>query len=426
MPLEAVLTDEALWADIRRVMIRRVRPLFREAFLIGAVLGAQQRPSRSRDKGLADLADLIWTAHVKQVDPPLNPELPFDLDAVVAASDDIIDSYTDNWWNALDATTRERLRSSIRRAEQQGLGVGAVLDDIEPMFGPARAELIAVSETTNLMGQGAQETYRRAGFGEWEWRTVRDARVDPICESRDRQRFPMTQQFERAHPRCRCWPVPAGEATATAVPLEAPPELPVPEAIPDPTPQLDAFGRLPQIDADDFRAAAESIRENDTETAVAWLRDGTRFEKTGGSTNSVTFTNAEQRQFDGGVMLHNHPSSNSFSPDDVVFAHQTRMAEMHVASRRADYVLRIADRADRLGSADLQREIRGVVSDIRSTFTRRIRDGSLSIEQAEATHFHAVWEEAQRRGYVQYEAFARDEQLTQWYAEVTQAARGTP
>jgi SPP1 gp7 family putative phage head morphogenesis protein len=427
VPLEAVLTDEALWSEIRQVLVRRVRPLFREAFLIGAVLGAQQRPSRSRNKGLADLADLIWIQHVKQVDPPVNPQLPFDLDAVVAASGEVIDDYTDDWWRTLDTSTRESLRRSIRRAEQQGLGLDAVLTDIEPLFGPARAQRIAVSETTNLMGQGAQETYRRAGFGEWEWRTVRDARVDPICESRDRQRFPMSQKFERAHPNCRCWPVPAGEATATGVPLEPPPEPVVPEAIPDPIPQLDAFGRLPQIDVDDFRLASEAIRENETETAVAWLRDGTRFEKSEGARSAVNFTTEEVQQFRGGVMVHNHPSSNSFSRPDVTFAHQNGLDEMHVVSRRSDYVLRITDRTrDFTTTRDLETTVRGIERDVIARFRRQIGEGSISIERAEATHWHSVWEEAQRRGIVQYEAFARDEELAGWYAEVTQAARGTP
>ncbi|KKK93719.1 hypothetical protein LCGC14_2690090, partial [marine sediment metagenome] len=164
----------------------------------------------------------ILDAHViavKQVGVPGGrPELPFDFEAMVAASDQVIQAYADEWWATFQRSTQDGLRAAILRADANGLGIQSVISDIEPLFGTARATRIAVSETTTLIGQGAQETYRRAGFGEWEWRTVRDARVDPTCDALDKKTFPMTTAFQRAHPNCRCFPVPAGKPSVGIAP----------------------------------------------------------------------------------------------------------------------------------------------------------------------------------------------------------------
>lgn len=208
--------DVRFWNELRAVMMGHLLPMFREAFLVGAVLGAGQRPAVTRPATTALLAfRSILDAHAiiaaKQIDAPEGrTELPFDFEAIAAASDEVIQSYADEWWSTFRQSTQDGLRAAIRRADANGLGIQSVIDDIEPLFGRVRATRIAVSETTTLVGQGAQETYRRAGFGEWEWRTVRDARVDPTCDALDKKRFPITTAFQRAHPNCRCFPVPAG------------------------------------------------------------------------------------------------------------------------------------------------------------------------------------------------------------------------
>lgn len=214
--LEGVF-DDAFWEELRATMMRRLLPRFREAFVAGAMLGSNQRPTRRRAKSAFGRALQVWIALKQDV----GEVLPFDFEAANAAADDVIGSYSDQWWGQFRQSTQEGLRRSISRARANGLGVDAVVSDIAPLFGEQRAHRIAVSEMTNLMGQGAQATYRQAGFGEWEWRTVRDARVDPICENLDRQRFSMAIPFQRAHPNCRCFPVPAGDPSVN--PLPAPP-----------------------------------------------------------------------------------------------------------------------------------------------------------------------------------------------------------
>ena len=140
--------------------------------------------------------------------------LPFDFDEIARGTDDVIANYTDDWWRSVEGTTRERMRTVLRRAASEGLTMPQITRELEPLFGAARAQRIAVAETTNLLGMGAQETYRRAGFGGWIWRTARDSLVDPIREDlgvqsdpkRGGRPFPMSRRFQRAHIGCRCWP----------------------------------------------------------------------------------------------------------------------------------------------------------------------------------------------------------------------------
>lgn len=205
-----LFSESDFWREQKRVILAVAIPVFRELFMTGAELGAYQRPAGS-NKAIG-----------YRVGPGDVTAMPFDFEGIAAGSQAVINEYADVWWARLEQTTREQLRQIIASAEANGFGVRWVADQLEPLFGRDRALLIAESETTNLLGQGAQETYRRAGFPGWVWRTVRDARVDKICDALRRESdpraggtpFPMARRFERAHPRCRCWPVPTGDPVA--------------------------------------------------------------------------------------------------------------------------------------------------------------------------------------------------------------------
>ncbi len=198
--LEDIFADVELWEAIRQEMVAVAWPIFREAFMVGAELGAEERASLAPGDHSPD--DVVPVLGFRA--------LPFDRPRVSRVADNLVGTYTDTWWTQFSRSTQNSLRRSIQRSADQGTGVAGVITDITPLFGKKRAKLIAVSEVTNLMGMGAHETYREAGYREWEWRTVRDGRVDPTCQNFDKKVFPMSLKFERAHPGCRCWPVPAG------------------------------------------------------------------------------------------------------------------------------------------------------------------------------------------------------------------------
>ncbi len=184
-----VVDDAGFWTRLGDEIKPTIRPIFRDLFIEGAIAGGDAVPVAAKDVAL-------------------------DLDAINDIADDIIAAYTDEWWAQIEQTTRERLRRAIAEARELGLGAEFVAREIAPLFGETRAVLIAVSEVTNLFGQGAQATYRAAGFPTWIWRTANDVAVDQICADlaieSEAAPFPMSRTFVRAHPRCRCWPVPAG------------------------------------------------------------------------------------------------------------------------------------------------------------------------------------------------------------------------
>jgi len=198
------------WAQIRERALEIARPLFTDLFLLGAELGRSVTPAKAGAKDL----------------------LPVDPALINRRLDAVLETYLDEWWGGLQATTDRGLRDAIRRASAAGTGVEGVIKDIEPLFAPSRLQRIASTESTRLLGLGAQATYAASGIEEWEWQTVRDARVDPICRERQGKRYSMETAFGPAHVSCRCWPkpvVPEGGAPRQAAPApQAPPSAEVP------------------------------------------------------------------------------------------------------------------------------------------------------------------------------------------------------
>jgi SPP1 gp7 family putative phage head morphogenesis protein len=135
--------------------------------------------------------------------------LAVDFDLVNTAVLERAGTFTNEWWAALERSTREGLRKAIQANIETGAPLRTLIKDIEPLFGKARAKVIASTEVTRLYAEGNREAYASAGVEEVEWRTVNDALVDPICEALDGQRSSVGGgQTPPAHPNCRCWLAP--------------------------------------------------------------------------------------------------------------------------------------------------------------------------------------------------------------------------
>lgn len=182
-----ILDDYDFWAEQKRRMVGAVEDQMRAVFFEGVAIA-------------------------KTFDVPGYVARKDFLDPVSSEIDDfashVFRNYVDDWWLRLEYTTREQLRAAILRSSIQGTGVEGVIRDIEPLFGEMRARRIGVTETTRLFGRGAQATYMATQMEGWEWMTVSDGRVCPVCIGRLRNQYPIEHPFDPAHVSCRCFPLP--------------------------------------------------------------------------------------------------------------------------------------------------------------------------------------------------------------------------
>lgn len=123
---------------------------------------------------------------------------------------DLSGQFTNQWWGELEQQTREGMRTAIQTHIESGAPIRSLNKNLEPLFGKARAEVIARTEVTRLYAEGNRAAYADSGIDTVEWRTVRDARVDPICDALQGKRMTLGKEEEvpPAHPRCRCWLAP--------------------------------------------------------------------------------------------------------------------------------------------------------------------------------------------------------------------------
>jgi HK97 family phage portal protein len=112
----------------------------------------------------------------------------------------------------IDQTTRTQVQQAVGAWLENDKPLSALVDELAPIFGRQRAELIAATETSRAYNEGLQQAFRESGLVNlWEWRTSEDERVCPVCGPLHGRRAPIGQAIDGynipAHPRCRCWPL---------------------------------------------------------------------------------------------------------------------------------------------------------------------------------------------------------------------------
>jgi len=199
--LEDILSDEEFWQEIRKEVLTAILPLFQELLFGGVEFASAAQVAY---KALA-YKQVSVAGMVVDEDRLTNELLGF------------LPEYTDDWWNSIETTTREGMRSAIQASIVAGEPVDKLIPRLEPLFGPARAQRIAVTETTRLFSEGAQRTYQAAGVEYVEWSTVMDPAVCSICmdlqtESRASP-WPIGSPAATppAHVNCRCHLIPVVE-----------------------------------------------------------------------------------------------------------------------------------------------------------------------------------------------------------------------
>jgi HK97 family phage portal protein len=149
-----------------------------------------------------------------------------------------ISNYSYNLIRNIDQTTVQDLRDTLTAAIGTGTALPELTEKVNVIFNdPARAKLIAETETIRAYNQGAFSRWQAAGVQQAQWKTVNDGHICPICSRLNNQianisdgwTDPATGKIylDIAHPRCRCFRKPI-LATTTG------PEITLPK--PDTTP----------------------------------------------------------------------------------------------------------------------------------------------------------------------------------------------
>lgn len=82
----------------------------------------------------------------------------------------------------INETSRRRVQTAIAEWIDTGNPLSSLVNDIAPVFGRDRAELIASTEVTRAYARGTEIAYRQSGVVDGlQWFTVNDERTCPIC-----------------------------------------------------------------------------------------------------------------------------------------------------------------------------------------------------------------------------------------------------
>lgn len=144
-------------------------------------------------------------------------------------------------------------------------------------------------------------------------------------------------------------------------------------------------------------AAEERIRREPNEHAFVCLPNGTPVIPLGNDKPNYVLLNPQEGYvlgskddpFSGAVFTHNHPSGNSFSPDDVNAAIRHNMAEMRAVTREGTFIMRPSGKWPH---PDLvTHELNIVDGQVRTETIRRINAGLVSISEANKNHWRNVW-----------------------------------
>jgi hypothetical protein len=121
-------------------------------------------------------------------------------------------SYSFNLVSGITQSTMTALQTAISNYYQTSQTMGTLTETLTGLYGPVRAEMIAVTEITRAASQGELDTVAQilkdnpSLEASAIWQTNKDNKVCPICGPRQGKRQgDGWSDPPPAHPRCRCW-----------------------------------------------------------------------------------------------------------------------------------------------------------------------------------------------------------------------------
>lgn len=177
-PLEA-----GFWTEQERELIDRLTPTITRAMMTGAVTGG----------------DLLVAAGI-EVDWSL-----VDSGVKRAAKE-----FSENIAKQITKTNLTAFSNSFSTWLDSGEPLDSLTESLEVFYGPVRAEMIAVTETTRAFAEANRVAWRQHKVKQFRFNTVVDDVVCPICEPEDGKIYDIenTTKTPPLHVRCRCYTSP--------------------------------------------------------------------------------------------------------------------------------------------------------------------------------------------------------------------------
>ena len=180
-----------------------------EAIRVHNAFVRDQKLRDALSRALLDGVDLGISVGVQQLE---NVGFGFDWTLAHIPARDWAIAYTDDILEQLAQVTARGVGQSIGRWLENGEPLQALIDDLQPFFGPERAARIAATEVTRAVAEGSEVAHRESGVvQEQEWASSMDERVCPICSGLTGKRRKFGEPFSigiakpPAHVNCRCW-----------------------------------------------------------------------------------------------------------------------------------------------------------------------------------------------------------------------------
>ncbi len=135
-----------------------------------------------------------------------------DIADISAAAAEFAQTHTFDLVGGINNTTRRNIQRSLSKFFQSEgkMTVDDIITSLASSFGPVRAEMIAITETTRSFSEGfdiATDLAREFLIIDDVWLTLDDEKVCPIC--RPNHEIPRSEGWtvenQPAHPRCRCF-----------------------------------------------------------------------------------------------------------------------------------------------------------------------------------------------------------------------------
>ncbi|HEY1407400.1 MAG TPA: minor capsid protein [Promineifilum sp.] len=104
-------------------------------------------------------------------------------------------------------TSRQVLQDEFTQWITSGDPLPALTDNLTPMFGPVRANMIATTEITRVYADSNIAAWSRLGVDGMRFQTVVDDIVCPICEPFHGEEYRLTdsEHTPPIHVNCRCY-----------------------------------------------------------------------------------------------------------------------------------------------------------------------------------------------------------------------------